>query len=155
VGKFIDLTGQKFGKLTALSYKTVRQNNHRSIVVWECACDCGNIVSVRSSSLTSGNSRSCGCHHKATSPINGSKYQYNGTNIPSLTRKTGINNTTGHKGVYKCRDGRYAAQINLSGKRTYLGRYNNVNDAIKARKIAEENIFVPIIDEFKSQEVGD
>lgn len=31
---------------------------------WICKCDCGNIVEVDSSSLISGNTKSCGCLHK-------------------------------------------------------------------------------------------
>lgn len=32
--------------------------------MWRCRCDCGAYVSVIGSSLTSGNTRSCGCLHK-------------------------------------------------------------------------------------------
>lgn len=53
-----DLTGQKFGKLTA-----IRPTEERKFgsVVWECKCDCGNTVFVPRASLISGNSKSCGC----------------------------------------------------------------------------------------------
>ena len=51
--------GQKFGKLTVLE-KTAILNKSRG-VVWYCRCDCGGNVSVRSSNLVEGKTRSCGC----------------------------------------------------------------------------------------------
>ena len=54
----IDLTGQRFGKLTAIR---PTENRKRGSIVWECRCDCGGTVYVISSSLRSGNVRSCGC----------------------------------------------------------------------------------------------
>lgn len=53
-----DLTGQKFGKLTAL--ERIPGNRNHS-VYWKCQCDCGSIVEVASSALTSGHTKSCGC----------------------------------------------------------------------------------------------
>ena len=53
-----DLTGQRFGKLVAIRTTEKRQNTQ---MVWECLCDCGNTVFVRSSNLTGGVTRSCGC----------------------------------------------------------------------------------------------
>lgn len=53
-----DLTGQRFGKLVA-----IRPTEHRNkgAVVWECLCDCGNKLYVRSYSLLGGSTKSCGC----------------------------------------------------------------------------------------------
>ena len=53
-----DLTGARFGKLTVVQKTDSRLNGY---VVWECLCDCGSTVFVRTSSLTSGNTQSCGC----------------------------------------------------------------------------------------------
>jgi len=53
-----DLTGLKFGKLTAIKPNGERI---RGRVVWECHCDCGNFVSVPSKRLLNGNTQSCGC----------------------------------------------------------------------------------------------
>lgn len=52
-----DLSGQKFGKLTVLSY--VGSNRERSS--WKCECECGNIVIVNQMELTRGDTLSCGC----------------------------------------------------------------------------------------------
>lgn len=61
----IDLTGQKFGRLTVL--EDVGRTKSKQ-VIWRCRCDCGNIVDVVAQSLRSGNTQSCGCYaNKQTS----------------------------------------------------------------------------------------
>ena len=50
----IDMSGQKYGKLTVLEYN---KNQYK----WKCKCDCGNITYVTSDSLRSGHTKSCGC----------------------------------------------------------------------------------------------
>lgn len=62
----IDLTGQRFGRLTVLR-EFGRRNNQ---VCWECRCDCGNIIYVRSYDLRSGHTKSCGCYQIETSTEN-------------------------------------------------------------------------------------
>lgn len=56
----IDLTNQKFGKLTALEPTNKRFG---SSVVWKCKCDCGNISYVSAGDLRKKNNytMSCGC----------------------------------------------------------------------------------------------
>ena len=56
--KAVDLTGQRFGKLTAI--KPTGERRFKG-VVWECKCDCGNTTYVKAGTLRSGNSTSCGC----------------------------------------------------------------------------------------------
>lgn len=56
MGKILDLIGQTFGKLTVL--EKTRKNNR---VAWICQCECGNQTTVITNSLTSGNTKSCGC----------------------------------------------------------------------------------------------
>lgn len=58
--KLIDLTGQKFGRLTVIK----RAPNKGDIVQWECKCECGNQVIVRGECLRKGNTKSCGCLKK-------------------------------------------------------------------------------------------
>lgn len=59
--KLIDLTGQKFGRLTILFRA---KNDRRGFVKWACRCDCGRLVSKVGKSITCGNVSSCGCLHK-------------------------------------------------------------------------------------------
>lgn len=57
MGKFIDLTGQKFGRLTVVKrVEDVRLGRPR----WLCKCDCGNECIVTSHNLKNG-TKSCGC----------------------------------------------------------------------------------------------
>ena len=60
MGKRIDLRGQKFGRLTVieLAYINKKQGKY-----WYVKCDCkeNTIFTIRGSSLTSGNTNSCGC----------------------------------------------------------------------------------------------
>lgn len=58
--KFKDLTGQKFGRLTAL----YRLHNTKERTKWLCICDCGNLKEATAHDLTTKNTRSCGCLHK-------------------------------------------------------------------------------------------
>lgn len=57
----IDLTNQKFGKLTALSFTGKRVG--RNHLIWSCKCDCGSITEVAANSLKTGHTKSCGCLH--------------------------------------------------------------------------------------------
>ncbi len=57
-----DFTGMRFGKLTVLR-KITTNGGHGTL--WECQCDCGNIVSVRHDSLKTGHTSSCGCYNKS------------------------------------------------------------------------------------------
>ena len=60
MGKLIDLTGQKFGRLTAKSKLPLEYG--QKIIYWLCDCDCGTKnVKVRGYSLRNGHTRSCGC----------------------------------------------------------------------------------------------
>lgn len=63
MGKIKDLTGQKFNRLTVIK-DTGKRNSHGN-VIWECKCDCGNIVEVAGTNLR-GNTKSCGCLHRET-----------------------------------------------------------------------------------------
>jgi hypothetical protein len=53
-----DLTGQVFGKLTALY--PVGKDNYRNIL-WLCKCKCGNTTIAAAFRLINGDTKSCGC----------------------------------------------------------------------------------------------
>lgn len=62
MGKWLNLYGQKFGRLRPMwllpksAFKTARG--------WHCYCDCGNELDVRTGDLTGGKVVSCGCAKK-------------------------------------------------------------------------------------------
>lgn len=56
-----DITGQKFGQLTALSPAGRGRTTRRQ--VWRCLCDCGQETFVEGVLLRNGHRVSCGCRH--------------------------------------------------------------------------------------------
>lgn len=58
--RFVDLTGQQFGRLVVVRYAGRGKRFHR----WECLCECGLSSVVRSINLRSGQTNSCGCLRK-------------------------------------------------------------------------------------------
>lgn len=60
MGKFKDLTNQRFGRLVVKNI-AFRKNNR---IYWHCKCDCGNECDISGCHLTSGASQSCGCLRK-------------------------------------------------------------------------------------------
>lgn len=57
----IDLTGQTFGRLTALSRAGSRQWRQGKVATWNVACECGATTVVAGVSLRKGITNSCGC----------------------------------------------------------------------------------------------
>ena len=58
MGKFIDLTDEKFVRL-----KVIRriENGKNGETRWRCQCDCGNTLEVNGHDLRRGDTKSCGC----------------------------------------------------------------------------------------------
>lgn len=69
MGKFKDLTGQKFGRLTVIEKMPEKKNRK---IIWKCLCDCGSgkEVYTTSGNLSSGNTQSCGCLQKEKAASN-------------------------------------------------------------------------------------
>ena len=61
MGKFIDLSGQKFEHLTVFRYAGI--SPHKA-ALWLCKCECGNEIIVNSNALRTGHTKSCGCTRK-------------------------------------------------------------------------------------------
>lgn len=64
--KFINLVGRRFGMLEVEEYYgfTTSKSDSRTIY-YICKCDCGNRICVSGNSLTTENTKSCGCYRKA------------------------------------------------------------------------------------------
>lgn len=137
--KYNDIAGQKFGKLTALYPIEKTKPTKAKSKLWHCKCDCGNECDVHYHNLKSSETMSCGCLQ-----ISKVKSLYVDGTAPckldgSRIRST---NTSGVTGVYydKSRN-LWAAEIMFKHKKYHLGRYAKKEDAIAARKVAEEQIF--------------
>lgn len=55
--RLIDLTGQRFSRLTVIE----RAPNNGKQPAWVCRCDCGNTSIVQGGNLREGRVQSCGC----------------------------------------------------------------------------------------------
>lgn len=74
MNKVIDLTGQKFGRLTVVCRA---KNSKEGRAKWHCVCDCGNECDVVGKYLRNGRTRSCGCYHnEVASKIHSHKNKY-------------------------------------------------------------------------------
>lgn len=71
MGKFIDLTGQVFGRLTVL--RSAGENTCRCLL-WACKCECGREIIVRGDSLRNGRTHSCNCLQKESRTTHGQSY---------------------------------------------------------------------------------
>ena len=66
--KFIDLSGQRFGKLLVIERGPSLEGNNSAR--WCCICDCGKTTIVMGFNLKNGNTQSCGCIHKEICRLN-------------------------------------------------------------------------------------
>lgn len=80
MGKFEDLTGKTFNRLTVIE----RIENNKKAPKWLCKCNCGNYVEVQSGNLKNGHTKSCGCYSaenkKARLGIKNPDYKHGKTN---------------------------------------------------------------------------
>ena len=70
MSKYNDLTGQKFGRLTAI--EPIRKSGR---ILWGCECECGNTKQILAINLTRGFTKSCGCLHNEELSKNQDLYQ--------------------------------------------------------------------------------
>ena len=133
-----DIKDQKFGRLTAL-YPT-EERDKKSSVYWHCRCDCGNEVNVTADRLMHGAYRSCGClKREYQKDIFKRLHMVDGTCVEWLEkRKHRSDNTSGFRGVYRMKTGKYRVSIGFKGQRSHLGTYEDFDEAVAARLKAEE-----------------
>lgn len=151
----MNLIGRTFGRLNVIDNDRTRPG----YVI--CECECGNKVSIKGYSLTKKQhpTQSCGCirkevvseigrrtiHNNSAKRIEANK-RYN-TNFQIIESEVPAkNNKSGYKGVwYNPTRGKYEAYISLHRKRISLGGFDKLEDAVKARKTAEDELFAPLI----------
>lgn len=215
---FKDITGMKFGKLFVIKKSDeyyVRPDGSKTIL-WECQCDCGNVVLIRGDHMKTGNTLSCGkcsnnkfeftedycivtCKNGKQFIIDKCDYEYvskyswtfdgrgyvvsyagndrlmklhrilAGADDPSIlvdhidhnpannrrsnlrkcnasqnnaNRSLDTRNKSGRTGVlWDNKNNKWLAQIAWQGVSHFLGYYNNIEDAIRAREDAENKYF--------------
>ena len=143
-GHYLDLTGQRFGKLTAL--EATEKRDPKGSVVWLCKCDCGNTVDVTADALVHKNTISCGCRKKEIKDSIGETLTFiEGTCVEWLrSRKHRSDNTSGFRGVYEYK-GKYRVSIGFQRKRYHCGTYDSFEEAKAARLEIEKKLHVDFV----------
>lgn len=104
-----DLTGVKVGRLTVMGLGERRGGRP----AWRCKCECGNEVTVITTSLSTGRTKSCGCLQKEKVSESCKKHGLYGTRLYKIwsnmiQRCSNENNdsykTYGAKGVFVCEE---------------------------------------------------
>ena len=136
-----NLLGRRFSMLTVVEKVMIDNRTH-----WKCKCDCGGEKITKTYLLKKGDVKTCGCRKtfKALRDKALGKYYIDNTYVSGIKddRAINSNNTSGYKGVsYRKDRDKYRAYIKFQGKDIFLGNYDNIEDAIKSRKLAEEKYF--------------
>lgn len=127
MAKLEDLSGQRFGRLTAVCRVKLRHLYKGTF--WLCHCDCGYDAITTAQRLKSGATQSCGCLHDE---------------LLSERYRDGHISSTGFRGVYydaKC--GKYIAQVAHKGKIYYIGRFLTAEEAHDAYEKKRLKLGVP------------
>lgn len=106
--KFIDITGQKYGRLTVLRLAPRKAGDR---VLWRCLCDCGLETTAISSDLRCGNTQSCGCWKTETArslgikygPLNSAKIDITGLRFGRLAVIADVGRTPENTVIWLCR----------------------------------------------------
>lgn len=104
-----NISGMKFGRLTAI--RKLSERTPCKHILWECACDCGNIIKVTSTDLKRGNTKSCGCLKREKAAEESKRHGFFGTRLyqcyrSMISRCTNPNNKDfkyyGERGITIC-----------------------------------------------------
>ena len=139
-----DIQGKRFGELTVLE----PVDDARLGFYWKARCSCGKETIVRQSYLLSGRTTSCG-HRKyeVTDAFEGTRIAM----IKNAKETVPVNNTSGVRGVYQDKGSKkWVANIGFRNRIHYIGTYDDIEDARKAREQAAEKLFGPVLEKWKS-----
>lgn len=121
--------GRRFGRWTV-----VDEEKRGKAYFCLCRCDCGTMRWVRKGTLKNGTSKSCGCGKTKNNELlyrDSVSLRQLGKTMPYKSNKLGI------RGI-SIKEGKYRAQICKHGKQVELGCFHTLEEAISARREAEE-----------------
>lgn len=136
MGKLIDMTGQKWGRLTVLEKSTTPRANKKAY--WVCQCECGNLTEVCGVALRNGKTQSCGCLQKErTSKV--SKKDLTGQKFGRLLVLEDVGRTENKNVLWKClcdcgKETVVMGTSLLQGKTQSCGCYNKERTSETSRK---------------------
>lgn len=142
----VDLTGRKFGSLTVLEFSDKRgSRGQRTVPLWKCVCDCGEITYKATDTLKGRRHVSCAkcASKKAADKMRESAGFVDGTQISRIkSDRLSASNTSGAKGVYfERKTQKWRARLKFKGRLMNFGSFDKFEDAVQARKEAEELYF--------------
>lgn len=144
-GKAIDETGNRYGKL--LVHKRVDKGD--GVAWWECRCDCGNVSTVRGHHLRQGDAKSCGCQWTENMRKIRRDQYHEGTQPVQFTGKLPLNNKSGCRGVcWDTRLNKWRCVLYFKKRCYFLGNFEAYDDAVKARRLAEEKYVKPLLEKY-------
>lgn len=139
--------GETHGELTIID---VVKDPERKDLIAKCKCSCGKDTTSRLSAVLSGKVTSCG--HETLKNLTNKEFAVSGTLLTAIDgrRKTNRNSSTGHTGVTLTKRG-YRAYISFKRKMYDLGTYKTLDEAVEARKVAEEELYGKFLDELPEE----
>ena len=149
-----NLIGRRFGKLEVIGRSDKSgSRGARTVPLWGCRCECGAICYKATDTLTNPEmSMYNECVSKyATAKMREKAGFVDGTQISRITSdKLIATNTSGARGVYlECKTGKWRTRLRFKGKTYNFGTYANFDDAVKARKEAEQLIYGEFLDQIE------
>ena len=141
-----NLIGKRFGKLLVIDRSDKRgSRGARTVPLWECRCDCGAICYKPTDKLTNPELSMCNdCAGKYAAQRMRERAGYvDGTQVSRLTSsRLSSGNTSGCRGVYFDKNsGLWRARLRFKGKLMNFGTYKSFEEAVKARKDAEQEYY--------------
>lgn len=145
--------GQKFGYWTVLDPEAGKNKNGQRTALVQCIC--GKTRKLAIIELVGGHSCSCGCRRAENFTQQQQEGKEKGHELMRqihraklagryLDKHVNKNSHSGHTGVcWRENMQKYYAYIMVNRKQIPLGYYENMEDAIAARKAAEEKYFRP------------
>ena len=123
--------GDKFGLLTVIDIEIDKNKSY-----YICECECGKRISLSPQNHIL-KRYSCGCLNKDYKDKTGISVQsFSHLGSKNKRNKSGCVGVTWNKDKHK-----WIASITFNGKYKYLGSFENKEDAIKARKEAENDLY--------------
>lgn len=120
-----DLTGQRFGRLTVLSFREMSAKGHDAL--WLVRCECGSQKVVGRGKLRSGRTKSCGCLRKPHGMFGTPEYKAWGSMIQRCTNpKARGYERYGGRGISVCREWTESFQAFFQ----FLGRRPSKNHSV-------------------------
>lgn len=104
MGTLVDITGEVFGRLTAVRREgTYVSPKGSKSATWLCRCECGNEVMIRGKDLRDGKTKSCGCLHLERATRLGAANS-KGDEVEYLAAHARVRRARGRAATHPCAD---------------------------------------------------